>query len=1209
MVHRQEGTAHPQLLPRTDAGPALARERLSTRIALAATALTLGFVLAVGGLSYLAARKQVIDNHHIALRNQASLYAQQAAASLGSITRALEAFAKNPLILGSSMDSLTGETAQPLSLEDFSRINDVPVTLVIIDFEGQPVAGNGPLVRETPAWREALETGKTYATIGSDAMGDYLFVAEPISSAPSLSPEGVLLCKVALDQLQLSLPSPNDGHLTLRLVYPEQGVDGSPAEVVSGVLHDSGGLSHTEMLSLPSELQSLWIAAEASTDRSALTASLNRLLLVYATVGIGMMLAAFVLAWAGAHRLTRPLRELAAGVRSVIESSSLEHRLTVSGVLEIEQVGRGFNQMLERLEAAYRQLHLQAEAEVERQRIERALQENEAKYRRLHESMTDAFVSVDMAGNILECNRSYQAMLGYSEEELRRLTYVDLTPEKWHAFEAGIVEKQILAQGYSEVYEKEYRRKDGSIFPVELRTFLVRDSAGQPAIMWAIVRDITERKRAQEALRASEAFLEAIIEHSPHAMWVSDARGTLVRMNQACRDLLHVTDEELVGKYNVLEDNVVEQEGVMPLVKRVFERGEKARFLLHYDSSRLQAVRLREPTQIVLDVTISPVLDGRKRVVHAIIQHLDITERKQAEAALAKTVEELRFAEQRQRELLAVTRREQGRLRALLAAMSIGILFEDNRQRVEYLNPAFLRMWAIDETFDLVGHPMREILEHSTHRFARPDHASRYVLQVLDTHEISERFEINLSDGRILTQISYPVMDSEDRLLGRLWLYEDITHERQTAQQLLYLAERDPLTGLHNRHSFQEHLEQRIATALRTADRFAVVYFDLDDFKAINDTFGHRAGDMALVRTAGEVTTQVRATEMFARLGGDEFAILSTLGVGHEPGPLPARIVNTISSIPFRFRGTNLRLTASVGIALFPEHGENVEDLVAHADSAMYQAKNQGKNSWALYDPSRDATEAIVRRLNWNSRIAQALELDLFELHFQGVYRTQDRALSHLEVLIRMRDPNAPEQPILPGQFIHLAEKSGQVLDIDRWVLTRSIALLGQHAHLPPLAVNLSGRTFGDPGLPQFIQKLLMKHGVDPRRLFVELTETAAVSDLEDAQRFIEAIQRVGCSVCLDDFGSGFSTFTYLKYLNVKVLKIDGLFVRDLPKHHDNQVFIRAMVEVARGLKKITVAEFVEDAATLDMLRNLGVDLAQGYHLDRPVAEHSVLTA
>jgi diguanylate cyclase (GGDEF)-like protein len=584
----------------------------------------------------------------------------------------------------------------------------------------------------------------------------------------------------------------------------------------------------------------------------------------------------------------------------------------------------------------------------------------------------------------------------------------------------------------------------------------------------------------------------------------------------------------------------------------------------------------------------------------------EIGERERAEVTLAQTVEDLRVAERRQRELLAVTRREQGRLRALLAAMSVGVLFEDNRQCVQYLNPAFLRIWGIDEALDLVGHPMREILEHSTHRFARPDHASRYVLQVLDTHEISERCEIDLYDGRILTQMSYPVMDNE-RLLGRLWLYEDITHERQTAQQLLYLAERDPLTGLYNRHSFQKRLEQKIAAALRTGDPFAVIYFDLDEFKAINDTFGHRAGDLALVRTASEIAAEVRATEMFARLGGDEFAILSTLGAGHESDAFPARIVETVSAIPFRFRGTNLRLTTSVGLALFPEHGENMEDLVAHADAAMYQAKNQGKNTWAIYDPSRDSTEVMMRRLNWHSRITQALEGQLFELYFQGVYHIKNRVLSHLEVLIRMRNPEDPEHPILPGQFITLAEKSGQVLDIDRWVLQQSITLLGRSTDLPPLAVNISGRTFDDPALPRNIQRLLTEHGVDPQRLLIELTETAAVSDVQDAQRFIEAIQQVGCGVCLDDFGSGFSTFVYLKYLNVKILKIDGLFIRDLSNHYDNQVFIRAMVEVARGLRKTTVAEFVEDAATLNMLRDLGVDLVQGYHLDRPMAEHPAL--
>ncbi|HRD66412.1 MAG TPA: EAL domain-containing protein [Candidatus Competibacter sp.] len=1090
MALRQESAVRERPLPMADTGSASTKPRLSTQIALAATTLTLSVALTIGSLSYTITRRQLVDNQDIALETQAKLYAQQLNNNLHSIAATLETLARNALILNSLMDSLTRQTALAPFLKDFSRINDVPVTLLLTDFEGQPVAGNSRLTLETSAWREALKTGKPRAMIESDATGDYLFVTEPIFYSRTLSPEGVLLCKVALAHLQSSLPNQGEGHaVALQLVYPKQGVVASPAEALSSAFRDPSRLAHTEMLSLPDEMRPLWIAVEVSTDRNVLIASLNQLLLLYAAVGIGMMVMAFLLARTSAYYLTNPLRKLEAVARSIIESGSLEHRFAFHGASEVEQLSRVFNRMLEQLSNAQQQIRQQAEAEIERnlalaaanatleqeiderQQAEVALKASEEKYRLLVDYQTDLVVKVDPQNRLLFVSPSYCQVFGKAENELLGQTFMPLVHEE---------DRESTAKAMEDLFRPPYRDY-----------------------------------------------------HEQRALTIAGWRW--------------------------------------------FGWADQA------------------------------VLNERNQVVAIIGVGRDITERKQTEAELAKTVEELRIAEQRQRELLVMTRREQGRLRALLAAMSVGILFEDNRQCVEYLNPAFLKMWAIDETLDLVGHPMREILEHSTHRFARPDHASRYVLQVLDTHEISERFEIDLYDGRILTQMSYPVMDNEDRLLGRLWLYEDITHERQTAQQLLYLAERDPLTGLCNRHSFQKHLEQKIAAAQRISDHFAVIYFDLDEFKAINDTFGHRAGDMVLVRTAGEITTQVRATEIFARLGGDEFAILSTLGTDYQPDALPARIVETISAIPFRFRGTNLRLTASVGIALFPEHGESVEDLVAHADTAMYQAKNQGKNTWALYDPSRDSTEAIVRRLNWNSRIAQALECEQFELYFQGVYRTEDRALSHLEVLVRMRNPDDPEHPILPGQFIHLAEKSGQVLDIDRWMLKQSIALLGSHANLPPLAVNLSGRTFDDPALPQFIRRLLAEYVVDPRRLLVELTETAAVSDVQDAQRFIEAMQQLGCGVCLDDFGSGFSTFAYLKYLNVKVLKIDGLFVRDLPNNYDNQVFIRAMVEVARGLHKTTVAEFVEDAATLDMLQDLGVDLAQGYYLDRPSAEHPAL--
>ncbi|MBU2569905.1 MAG: EAL domain-containing protein [Gammaproteobacteria bacterium] len=596
--------------------------------------------------------------------------------------------------------------------------------------------------------------------------------------------------------------------------------------------------------------------------------------------------------------------------------------------------------------------------------------------------------------------------------------------------------------------------------------------------------------------------------------------------------------------------------------------------------------------------------DRQRKMIGAVGTVQDITQLKQAELALQQSFEDLSRAEQKQRELRIVAEAEQGRMAALLSAMSIGILFEDKAGAIEYVNLAFRRMWAIEDDLDPVGQSTQFVLENSTHRFARPDHASKYVLKVLDTHEISERFEMDLYDGRILTQVSYPVTDTEGRILGRLWIYEDITHERQTAQQLLYLAEHDALTGLYNRHRFQEQLDQMIAMARRNHDKFALIYFDLDEFKYINDNFGHRAGDTVLVRIAGEISVVLREIEIFARLGGDEFAILSYLHPQNDISVLPNRINQAVASIPFRFRGTNIRLTTSVGLAFFSEHGETVEELVAHADTAMYQAKANGKNTWAVYDPKRDDSGAAMERMSWRQRIEQALRQDLLELHFQGIYRVESGQLSHFEVLVRMRDSQHPEQLVMPGQFIPIAENSGQILEIDRWVLRSSIALLSENSTLPSLAVNISGRSFDDPELPQFIRACLEENRVDANRLIIELTETAAVSDIRDAQRFIEGIRQAGCTVCLDDFGSGFSTFAYLKYLEVDILKIDGMFIRDLPNNRENQVFVKAMVGIAKGMHKTVLAEFVEDAATLQMLKELGIDLAQGYHLGRPSADY-----
>lgn len=446
--------------------------------------------------------------------------------------------------------------------------------------------------------------------------------------------------------------------------------------------------------------------------------------------------------------------------------------------------------------------------------------------------------------------------------------------------------------------------------------------------------------------------------------------------------------------------------------------------------------------------------------------------------------------------------------------------------------------------------------------------------------------------------------DADGRFIGRLWVYEDVTSERQTAEQLIYLAERDSLTGLFNRHRFQTELERVFTESERRQSQGALLFFDLDEFKYINDTFGHRAGDTMLIRVAGAISALVRRNEVVARLGGDEFAVLMPDANETQATQLAERIIRTVSQLPFRFEQQNLRLTTSLGIALYPQHGSATEELVARADAAMYQAKDAGKNAWRIYRPESDASREMLDRLSWQERIRHALENDLLRLHYQGVYRASDGSMSHLEVLVRMLDENDPEQLIMPGNFIAYAEKSGKIRDIDRWVLAESVKLLAQTPGMPSLAVNISGRSFDDPTLPQYIAAQLNEHRVSPARLLVELTETSAVSDLHDAQRFIEALRQTGCLVCLDDFGTGFSSFAYLKHLRADVLKIDGLFIRDLANDRDNQVFVKAIVDVARGMGKETIAECVEDAETLAMLRHMGVDMVQGYHLDMPRGNH-----
>ena len=624
--------------------------------------------------------------------------------------------------------------------------------------------------------------------------------------------------------------------------------------------------------------------------------------------------------------------------------------------------------------------------------------------------------------------------------------------------------------------------------------------------------------------------------------------------------------------------------------------------VLRWLTRRVEALSLasRRLAAGELDAPLPPA-DSRDEIGQLIESFADMAQ------AVRVNLETARYNEALTARYLGETEQERARLAALLSAMNLGILFVANDGVIVYCNPAFLHIWRLAADADPVGQPVREALARAHTEVAEPEHFSRHLHCALEADEASENFEIRMADGRVVTELDYPVRDREGHLIGHLWVYEDITLERETAEQLAYLAERDPLTGLFNRHRFQNDLERALVDCDRHHRQCAVMFFDLDEFKAVNDTYGHRAGDMLLMRIAGEIGAMVRRNETFARLGGDEFAILIPDVGPNEAEALAERVVRAVAHTPFHHEGRSLHVSASLGISLSPGQAADADELVSHADIAMYQAKSAGRNTWRAFRPDSTTEGEMRNRVGGNAAIAAAIERGAFQLHYQGIYRGDSGALCHLEALLRMYDSHTPGLLVAPAGFIPAAEKSGRIGEIDRWVIREAVRALAAHPNGPAIAVNLSGRTVSEPGLPQFIAEALRDYAIAPTRLLFEITETTAVADLADAQRLIDALRVLGCRVCLDDFGVGFASFAYLKYLAVDFIKIDGLFIRTLADDPYDQIFVRAMVDVARGLGKTVVAECVEDARTLALLRTLGVDCAQGWYFDHPMAEHPAL--
>ena len=423
--------------------------------------------------------------------------------------------------------------------------------------------------------------------------------------------------------------------------------------------------------------------------------------------------------------------------------------------------------------------------------------------------------------------------------------------------------------------------------------------------------------------------------------------------------------------------------------------------------------------------------------------------------------------------------------------------------------------------------------------------------------------------------------------------------EREAFQrQLAHLADHDPLTGLANRRRFERELDHHLERFGDDA-RGAVVMLDLDHFKDVNDLLGHAAGDQLLASIAQAFGRTVQRCALAARIGGDEFAFLLPEADLTAAEQVAAELVTVVRTHVADLDGVRRRVTASVGAVLID--GRTAEDLLGAADAMLYDAKDAGRDQHAVLDPRKARRSHVGARLLWADRVEQALTRGDFELRLQPILDLGTGLISGAEALVRMR---LGEEIITPDRFLRIAERTHAIVDVDRWVLREGIALLAELQERDPsfhLSLNLSARSVGDSAVERELMAALERTGADPQGLVLEITETAAVAHVHEARAFIERITPLGCRFALDDFGAGYGSFHYLKHLPFDIVKIDGEFVSECATDSADRAIISSVVSLAAELGKQTVAEFVADQETLEVVRSLGVDLAQGYHIGRPV--------
>ncbi len=688
------------------------------------------------------------------------------------------------------------------------------------------------------------------------------------------------------------------------------------------------------------------------------------------------------------------------------------------------------------------------------------------------------------------------------------------------------------------------------------------------------------RKSAQ-ALKQTVARLEnqkfALDQHS--IVTIADVEGNITYANDKMCEVSEYDREALIGNSHRILNAGYHEQAFFEQMWRTIAAGR----VWHGEIRN----RKRGGGVFWVESTIVPFMDEHGKPYQYVAINTDITERKRAEEALFQAKE---------------------RAQVTLQSIGDGVITTTAQGVVEYLNPMAEQLtgWAADEARGLplpaichiVDEVSGDVIENPIATSLSEQRIVSVPIHTLLLRRDGTEFAIELTAA--------PIRDRTRQIIGAVIVLHDLTEMRGLARKISYQATHDALTGLVNRLEFERRLEHLLTGAKEHGHEHALCYIDLDQFKVVNDTCGHIAGDELLRQLATLLQGKIRSRDTLARLGGDEFGVLLGDCPLQQGRFIADLLCQTVNDFRFVWNDKTFEVGASIGLVAINSQSETAVELLSAADAACYAAKDKGRNRVYTYTPDDKELKRRQGEMQWVSHIKKAFDESRFQLYRQRIMPVSDRpdAAEHYEILIRMKDHKG--RVVLPMAFIPAAERYNLMPAIDKWVIETVFSLCAaqrkERPDAPPVtyAINLSGTSLGEENFLSYVKERFAVHAVPPEIICFEITETAAIANMSKAILFMNELKELGCRFSLDDFGSGLSSFAYLKNLPVDYLKIDGSFVRDMLDDPIDYAMVESINNIGHVMGIETVAESVEDPRLMEALRTLKVDYAQGFGIERP---------